>query len=92
MRYDQVVHRDVELLMRMVRMGADRAIDIGKAFGDGEHLAVSLHARRNRHHAPDVRRTRTPNQGVQLAGEVGKIQMTVAIDQHQVCALASLST
>src|SRR3954471_1650957 len=81
--HDQVVHRDVELLMRMVRMGADRAIDIGKAFGDGEHLAVSPHARRNRHHAPDVRRTRTPNQGVQFAGEVGKIQMTMAIDQHQ---------
>jgi hypothetical protein len=73
-------------------MGTDGAIDIRKAFGNGEHLAVSFHPSRDGYHAGDPGCARARTQGVELAGEIWKIEMTVAIDQHQACALASLST
>ena len=41
---DQVVSRDVELLVRVMRMGADRAGHIGKPLRDGQHLRVPSHA------------------------------------------------
>jgi hypothetical protein len=35
---------------------------------------------------------RARDQGVELTGKVREIEMAMAVDQHQVCALASLST
>ena len=45
---DQLVGRDVELLVGMVRMRADRAEDVGKSLGDGEQLGVPLDPGRDR--------------------------------------------
>src|SRR5690242_15366241 len=41
---------DVSLLMRVVRMRADRAINLGKAAGDREECSVPPHAGRYRDH------------------------------------------
>ena len=89
---DQLVDGDVELLMGIVRMGANGAIDLGKVLGDGEHLGMPLDARRDGNDARDPGRLRARDDGIELACEVGKIEMAVAVDQHQACALPSLST
>ena len=89
---DQLIGGDVQLLVRMMRMGADRAVDIRKALGDGEHLGVAFDPRRDGDDTRDAGRPRARNHGIELAGEIGKIEMAVAVDQHQFCALPSLST
>ena len=81
---DQLVGGDVELLVGVVRMGADRAVHVGKALGDGEHLGVPPDPRRDRDDAADAGRLRARHHGVELAGEIGKIEMAMAVDQHGV--------
>ena len=39
---DEIGRGDVRLLMRVMRMGADRAIDVGKAFRDRQQLGLPL--------------------------------------------------
>ena len=89
---DELIDADVQLLVRVMRMGADRAVDIGKALGDGKHLGVPFDPRRDGDDTHDPGRPRARNHGIELAGEIGKIEMAVAVDQHQFCALPSLST
>src|SRR5713226_5589152 len=79
---DQPLDGHVELLVGMVRMGADRAIDLRKALGDGDDLGVALDPGRDGDDAPDAHRLRARHHGVELAGEIGKIEMAVAVDQH----------
>ena len=81
---DQLVGRDVELLVGVVRMGADRAVNVGKALGDGEHLGMPLDPRGNRDDAADAGRLRARHHGIELARKVGEIEMTMAVDQHGV--------
>ena len=78
----ELIAADVELFMGVVRMRADRAKNIGKALGDRQHLRVAAHPRRDRHHAADAGRARPRNHGVEFGGEIGKIEMAVAVDQH----------
>ena len=78
--------RDVELLVGVVRMGADRAEHVGKALGDRKQIGVLLHPRRDRHHAADAGRPARADDGVELVGEVRKIEMAMAVDQHGVHA------
>ena len=54
-----------------------------KALGDGEQLGVPLHPRRDRDHAADAGRARARDDGVELVGEVRKIEMAMAVDQHR---------
>src|SRR5215813_1528518 len=80
---DQLIDSDVELLVRVMRMRANGAIDIGKALGDGNHLSVAFDSRRNGDDARDAGRPRAGNDGIELAGKIGKIEMAVAVDQCQ---------
>ena len=89
---DQLIYRDVELVMRIMRMRANRAIYIGKTFGDAEHVGVALHACRDSNDARNVGRPGARNHGIEFPGKIGKVEMTVVVDQHQLCALLSLST
>src|SRR5262245_10648137 len=84
---DQLVDANVQLLMRMMRVGADRAVDIGKALGDGKHLGMPFDPRRDGDNACDAGRLRTRNHGIELAGEIGKIEMAMTVDEHQLCPL-----
>jgi hypothetical protein len=79
---DQLVDADIELLLRVVRMGADRAIDVGKALGDGEHLRVPLDAGRDSDDARNAGGACARDDAVEFAGKVGKIEVAVAVDQH----------
>ncbi len=79
---NQIAHAHVEFLMGIMWVRADRAIDVGKALGDGQHLIVSAHAGRNRDHPLHTCRPRPTDDGVQLGGKIGKIEMAMAVDQH----------
>jgi hypothetical protein len=67
----------------MMRMGADRAMDIRKLLRDCEQLCLLPHPSRYRHHAANPRRFRARNNSVEIIGEIGKIQMAVTVDKHQ---------
>src|SRR5262249_43989066 len=91
---DQLVGRYIELVLRVMRMSADGAIHIIEALCDAEHLGVAFDSRRDSNNARDSGRPRARDHGLELAGESGKIEMAVAVDQHRprLYALPSLST
>ena len=78
----QIGRSYVELFMGVVRMGANRAEDIGEALGDGEELRLTSDARGNRDHALDPCGARARDHGVKLRGKIGKIEMAMAVDEH----------
>ena len=55
---NQIGNRYVEFFMRIMRMRADRAKDIGEAVGDRQQFVVAAHARGDRDHPPDAGTTR----------------------------------
>src|SRR5215475_4231543 len=65
-----------------MRMRAHRAIDAGESFGDRQDVAVASHARRDGHDPPDAGSLGTRHHAVELGGEVGKIEVAVAVNQH----------
>ena len=81
----------MQLLMGVVRMGADRAEHVGKALGDRQHLGVARNPGRDRDHAGDAGRAGAVDHAVELGGEIGKIEMAMAVDQHALfCYCAAL--
>jgi len=87
---DKVLAGHIEFFRRIVRMGADGAIDFFESLSDSKDLVKSLHARRDGHHAADAGGQGAGDDGRPLLGEVRKVEMAVAVDEHQ--ALASCST
>jgi len=71
-------------LIGVVRMGADRAIDIRKALGDRKELAETPHPGRNGDDEPDPCGRSAGHDAVEIVGEIRKIQVTVAIYQHRI--------
>src|SRR5262249_48315253 len=51
---DQLGGGNIQFLMRVMWMRADRAVHIGKTFGDRHHLGVPTHARRNGDNEADL--------------------------------------
>jgi len=66
----------------MMRMGADRAIDVRKPRRDLEQALQPTHAGRDRDDAADAGGLGTGNNPVEVAGEVREVEMAVAVDQH----------
>ena len=90
---DQVGRRNVQFLVRIMRVCADRAIDIGKALGDRQHAGMAVDARRDRDHARNAGSASARDHGIDLRGKIRKIEMAMAVDQHGYCAAgASAST
>ena len=71
-----------------MRMGADRAIDVGKTLGDREQAVQPLYPRRDRDDAADPGGLGARDDGVEIVGEIGKIEMAVAVDEHHSAPLA----
>ena len=65
---DQLVGRHIELVLRVMRMGADGAIHIIEALGDAEHLGVAFDSRRDGDSASDSGRPRTRDYAIEFAG------------------------
>src|SRR5215472_7354379 len=68
--------------MRVVRMRADRAIDLGKSVCDRAQTRVPPHPSRDGNQALDAGGAGASNNSVELVGEVRKVEMTMAVDQH----------
>ena len=68
--------------MGIMRVRADRAENFRKLLRYGKYLWKFSHARADRDDATDAGGPRMPDNGVQLAGKIGKIQVAVAIHQH----------
>jgi hypothetical protein len=66
----------------MMGMGADRAIDIAMRLDDLEQIVEAPHARGDGQHEADACTFGTREHGLALRGEIGKIEMAVAVDQH----------
>jgi hypothetical protein len=76
-----------------MRMRSDRAEHIMVSLRDGDEIAMTLDPGRDGDDAPYPSRTRTTNNSVELAAEVGEIEVAVTVNQHdQACVVAALST
>ena len=87
---DEIGCGDLQFLVGVVRMRADRAINVGKALGDRQHIGEPMHARRDRDHARNPGRSSAHDNVVKLVGKIRKIQMAMAVDQHGYCARGRL--
>ena len=79
---DQRLGVDVQFLMGVVRMGADRAENLRKFLCDRKHLRKFPHAGADGDHAADAGGAGARHHGVEFAGEIGKIEVAVAVDEH----------
>ena len=77
-----LLERDVELLVRVVGMRADRAVDVGVRLRDGDQLRQLADARRDGDDHADARFPRPRKQRLALLRELREIQVTVVIDEH----------
>ena len=69
------------LLGRLMRMRADGEIDVGEPLGQRLIDGAARDSGRDRHHALDARRARARDDGVEFFGEIGKIEMAMAVDE-----------
>jgi len=90
-RGDEVGNRHVRFLGGMVRMRADRAIDVVETLGDGAERGEFPDLGRDRHQARDLGGAGAREHGIELGGKIGKIEVAVAVDEHQL-AFSSGST
>ena len=79
---DQFAGGNAVLFISVMRMGADRAIDVGKPLGDGEQPAEPLHPGRDGDDAADAGRLGARDDGVEVLGKIRKVEMAVAVDEH----------
>ena len=82
-RLDQPVGGALPLLLRLVRMDADRAPDIVVALGDRAHALELVEPRADGQHAGDAGRPGARQHARLVVGELGEVEMAVAVDQHQ---------
>src|SRR5262249_23698264 len=78
----QILDRNI-LLLRIMRMRAQRAVDFRKSLGDCENLGMLFDARGYGHERTNAGRACARHDAVELAGKIGKVEMTMAIDQRQ---------
>ncbi len=69
------------LSRRLVRMRADGEIDVVVSLRDLDQPLSRLDPRADGDHALDARRARARDDRVEFVGEVGKVEMAVAVDQ-----------
>src|SRR3954453_12607928 len=72
---NQLVRRDAVFLIGIMRMGADRAIDVVIALGDRQKLVQLFHPSRNGDHAADAGRSRPRHDPVEILRKIRKIQV-----------------
>src|SRR5262249_49461122 len=77
-----LVHGDVQLLMRIMRMRSDRTEDLGVALRDGAKTIKAANARRDADEDADTSDPRSANDRIEIGGEGWEIEMAVMIDQH----------
>src|SRR5262249_9977909 len=77
-----LVHGDVQLLMRIMRMRSDRTEDLGVVLRDGAKTIKAANARRDADEHADTSDPRSANDRIEIGGEGWEIEMAVMFDQH----------
>ena len=80
---DELVDRDVGLLGGVVRVGADRAIDLGVAVDDRLQAIEAPDPGRYADDRADARGPRPLDDRIAVRVELGEIEMAVAVDEHR---------
>src|SRR4051812_27289214 len=83
-QFDQFRRWDAILLVGVMRMGADRAVDIWKPLDDFKQSIEPTHPRRDRDDAPDPGTFSARDDAVEIVGKVREIQVAMAVDKHGV--------
>ena len=65
-----------------MRMDADGAVDVGARSATARTPAKRDNARADGEEVPDALRARGIEHAVELGGEIGKIEMAMAVDEH----------
>src|SRR4051812_13722170 len=78
----QFFNRDVEFLVRVMRVRTDRAKYIVEALRNFQNARVLPHSRRDRHHEPKAAAAPPLHDVIQIVRKVGEIEMAVAVDKH----------
>ena len=89
---DQFLGRYPIFLVSLMRMSADRKIDARIALGDRAQPIDALHPRRDCNDTLDVGRLRARHHGIELIGIIGKIEVAVTVDEHQLLAAGSVGS
>jgi hypothetical protein len=79
---DEIGCRDVELFVGVMRVRADRAEHVRETLSDRQQSVLPPHAGRDRDDPPDAGVARAAYDAVEVVGEVRKVEMAVAVDQH----------
>ena len=69
------------LARRLVRMGADGEIDVVVGLRDLDQAMRPVDPRADRDHGLDAGRARPLDDRVEFVGEIGKVEMAVAVDE-----------
>jgi len=87
----QLIEGDIELLVGIVRVRANRAKHGVVGLGDGDQVGQALEAGRDRDDGADAGGPSAGQHGAELIGKIGKVEVAVVIDEHQVfCGFAGL--
>ena len=89
--FDDPLERNVEFLVRVMRVRSDRAVDIVEALGDGADLIELADAGRNGDERADAGLLRPRHDLIKLRREFRKIEMAMVIDEHQTLLLFCLA-
>ena len=73
---------DVRLLLRAMRMGAERAGDVVMRLGDRQDLGKAVDPGRDRQEMPDPGGAGAVDHRLLFGREIGEFQMAVAVDEH----------
>src|SRR5262249_33989622 len=77
-----LIHGDVQLLVRVMRMRSDRTEDLGIMLRDGAKTIKAANARRNADEHADTSDPRSGNYSIEIGGKGWEIEMAVMINQH----------
>ena len=65
-----------------MRMRSYRAKNLGETIRNRPQFGLSPNARRDRHHALDSGGASTADNGIELGGKIGEVEVAVAVDKH----------
>jgi hypothetical protein len=91
-QFDQFVSRNSILLVGVMRVRADRTIDVRKFLRYREQAAKTSHPRRDGDDAADPGGIRSRDDAVEIVGEIRKIEMAMAVDEHGLTVQAALGS
>src|SRR4051812_29245559 len=90
-QFDQLLCTDIIFLVCMVRMGADRAINVGETLRDRQQRIETLYPRGDREDMPYSGPRGARNDAIEVVGKIRKIEMAMAVDKHRFQPFTPLS-